>query len=310
MSEELEVKLDAELEEAKATGEDSMSADATTPAGGQDKKRKADKSTTGEKTDNVEDDVKTPQGGNDSGLKESVFGLFEGQDLSDEFKTKTVAVFEAAVHEKTTAIQEELEAKFAQDLEEQVAAKTEELIEKVDAYLDYVVEQWMEANEVAIESSIKVEVAESLLDSLKGLVVEHNLSIDDETRDVVAEMEEQLEEQNAKYNELFDAMTSIKEEKESLEREVAFAEVSESLTDTQAEKLSTLAEGLSFDSVDEFKQKLEAIKENYFSESVESATDETEMLEEEVEEEAAPAKILDESVAGYVSALDRLTGRK
>lgn len=309
MSEELGKNLDAELEEAKATGEDSYAADATTPAGGAVKKRRADKAVAGEKADTAEK-VKTPQGSNDTGLKESVLGLFEGQDLSEEFKTKTIAIFEAAVHERVEAVRAEFEEEFEGKLEEATASIQEDLVEKVDAYLDYVIEQWVEDNEVAIESNIKVEVAESLLESLKGLVVEHNLDIDDETRDIVAEMEEKLEEQTAKYNELFDFMTEIKEEREALRREIAFAEVSESLTDTQAEKLESLAEGISYDSVEEFKAKLVAIKESYFSESVESASDETEMLEEEAEDASPKAKILDESVAGYVSALDRFAGRK
>ena len=305
MSEELENKLD----EAKATGEDSVAADAVTPEGGAVKARKGDvKKKVDPKADNVEDDVKTPQGSNDTGLKEeSAFDkIFEGEELSEDFKTKTVAIFEAAIHEKVEGLRAELEEQFNNDLEEQVAQATSELVEKVDSYLDYVVEQWVEDNEVAIEASIKVEVAESLLDSLKGLVEQHNLNINQEEVDALAAMEEKLEESNTKYNELVESMITLKEEKSSLERQFTFDEIAEGLTDTQAEKFAVLSEGVSFESAEEFKRKLEAIKESYFSESVEVTADETELLEEEEEVETVATKHLDESVAVYASALGRL----
>jgi hypothetical protein len=300
MSEELEKKLDAELEEAKATGEDSEAADPVTPAGGTDKKRKADKSKPAPKMEKV--------------AEASAFeNIFDGEDLSEDFKTKAEAVFEAAIHEKTTTIREELEEKFAADLEEQVVKATDELVEKVDSYLDYVIEQWMEQNEVAVESSIKVEVAESLLDSLKGLVEGHNLEVSYEQIDAIAELEKRLDEQETKYNTTVESMIALKEEKESLEREVTLSEISEGLTDTQAEKLATLAEGISYDSTKEYKEKLVAIKESYFAESATpvETTDETEMLEEEVQDEATAKDplVLDESVSRYAAALDRLSKR-
>src|SRR6056300_414278 len=138
MSEELEMKLDADLEEAKATGEDSENMDPVAPAGGspKGKNRKADvNKSVDPNVDNIEDTVKTPQGKHDVGMKEAFEGIFEGHDLSEEFKTKTIAVFEAAVHEKVLAEKAALEEKFEADLEEQVAAATDELVEKVDAYL-------------------------------------------------------------------------------------------------------------------------------------------------------------------------------
>ena len=131
MSEELEKDLD--LEEAKATGEDAESADAVTPEGGKDKKRK-DKKGGETKADDVEDDVKTPQGTNTAGLSEAVDRLFEGTEFSEEFKSSAVAVFEAAVHESVLAETATLEEKFESDLQEQVDATVEELVEKVDQY--------------------------------------------------------------------------------------------------------------------------------------------------------------------------------
>lgn len=306
MSDNLEVQ-DLDLDEAKATGEDSMAADPVTPAGGAVKARKGDvKKKVDPNADNVEDTVKTPQGSNNTGLKEAIDGLFEGTELTEDFKTKAVAVFEAAVHEKVLAERAELTEKFESDLSEQVELAVEDLVEKVDTYLDYVVEQWMEANAVEIESNFKVEVAESLLDSIKGLVSEHNIQIDEEQADHIAEMEQKVEESATKYNETVEELIAVREAKEALEREIAFKEISEGLTDTQADKLKVLSEGVSFETTEDYAKKVEAIKENYFTESVAETADETEFLEESTEEEApAQTEIADPAVSAYAAALGR-----
>ena len=302
MSEELEKNLD--LDEAKATGEDSVAADAVTPAGGAVKKRKGDvKKSADPKADNIEDDVKTPQGSNDTGLKEAVERLFEGTDLSEDFKTQTVAIFEAAVQEKVLAERTTLEEKFESDLQEQVNASVDELVEKVDQYLDYVVESWMEDNKVSVESNIKVEVAESLLTSIKGLVIEHNMEISDEQVDVVADLEAKLEESATKYNDIVEQMIEVREAKEQADLAIAFKTISEDLTDTQAEKLRVLSEGVSYESVEEYSTKVEAIKANYFVESAPVQEDETDLLQEETAEEAKP--VIDPSMARYAESLGR-----
>ncbi len=308
MSEELEKNLD--LDEAKATGEDSVAADPVTPAGGAVKKRKGDvKKAADPKADNIEDDVKTPQGSNDEGLKEAVERLFEGTELSEDFKTQTVAIFEAAVQEKVTAEKAALEEKFESDLQEQVNVTVDELVEKVDQYLDYVVESWMEDNKVSVESNIKVEVAESLLTSIKGLVIEHNMEIDDEQVDVVADLEAKLEESTSKYNDIVEQMIEVREAKEKADIAIAFKTVSEDLTDTQVEKLRVLSEGVSYESVDEFTSKMEAIKTSYFAEQAPAPVqeDETDLLQEETAEEAQP--VIDPSMARYAESLGRFAAK-
>ena len=308
MSEELEKNLD--LDEAKATGEDSVAADPVTPAGGAVKKRKGDvKKAADPKADNIEDDVKTPQGSNDEGLKEAVERLFEGTELSEDFKTQTVAIFEAAVQEKVVAERATLEEKFESDLQEQVNVTVDELVEKVDQYLDYVVESWMEDNKVEVESNIKVEVAESLLTSIKGLVIEHNMEIDDEQVDVVADLEARLEESTSKYNEVVKQMIEVREAKEKADLDIAFKTISEDLTDTQVEKLRVLSEGVSYESVDEFTSKMEAIKTSYFAEQAPAPVqeDETDLLQEETAEEAKP--VIDQSMARYAESLGRFAAK-
>tara|TARA_X000000950_G_scaffold235883_1_gene286477 strand:+ start:1696 stop:2628 length:933 start_codon:yes stop_codon:yes gene_type:complete len=310
MSEELEKNLD--LDEAKATGEDSVAADPVTPAGGAVKKRKGDvKKAADPKADNIEDDVKTPQGSNDEGLKEAVERLFEGTELSEDFKTQTVAIFEAAVQEKVIAEKASLEEKFESDLQEQVNVTVDELVEKVDQYLDYVVESWMEDNKVEVESNIKVEVAESLLTSIKGLVIEHNMEIDDEQVDVVAELESRLEESTSKYNDIVEQMIEVREAKEKADLDIAFKTISEDLTDTQVEKLRVLSEGVSYESVEEFTTKVEAIKTSYFAEQAPVAVqeDETDLLQEETAEEAEQVTYVDPSVARYAESLGRFAAK-
>ena len=307
MSEELENQLD----EVKATGEDSKSADPVTPAGGDVSKRKGDvKKKVDPKADEIEDHVKTPQGDHDVGMSEEsesnpFESIFEGLDLSEEFKTKAEAVFEAAVQEKVLVEKAEIQEQYETELEEAKEQFTEELMEKVDGYLDYVVEKWMQENEVQIESSIKVEVAESLLTNLKGLVEDHNLEVSDEEVDAISELENRLEEQENKYNETVEHLVSLKEEKETLEREIALAEISEGLTDTEADKLSTLVEGISFEDLNDYRSKVEAIKESYFTEATTTDSDETNYLEEEIVEDNKMTS-LDENVSRYAEALNRI----
>lgn len=306
MSDNLEV-LDKDLEEAKATGEDSMAADPVTPAGGAVKNRNGDlKKKVDPTADKIEDRVKTPQGANNVGMKEAIDGLFEGMDLTEDFKTKTVAIFEAAVHERVLAEKATLTEKFESDLAEQVEIVVDDLVEKVDTYLNYVVEQWMEENKVEIESNFKVEVAESLLDGIKGLVAEHNIEMNDNEVDAIAEMEAKVDETVSKYNEVVEELISVKAEKKQLEVDAAFKGISEGLTDTQAEKLRVLSEGVSFQTIEDYTKKMVAIKENYFSATGTPAKDETEFLEESAEESTPAQKdLLDPSVEAYAKALGR-----
>lgn len=294
-----------ELEEAKATGEDSVAADPVAPAGGEKKKRIADKNISVDpKADEVEDTVKTPQGSHDYGLKESVSALFEGQDLSEEFKNKTVAIFEAAIHEKVEAEKAALEESFNQRLDEEIEKAIETIAEQVDEYLSYVAEKWLEENQLAVESGIKVEMAESLMNGLKSLFEDHNIDVSEEKIDILNGVEEKLEEAKVEYNEAVQEVLSLREELEGLKKEIAFNEISEGLVSTQVDRFRTLSEGVSFDSVDEYIEKLKVIKESYFTEAVKTV-DQADLLEEEAEV-APKVEEIDPSIAHLVSAFDRI----
>lgn len=278
-----------DLQEFKADGEDSNVMDPVTPAGGspKGKNRKADMSKSVDPTvDNIEDDVKTPQGtaaskespvkgsvsakqapprrADKRGMGEAVEKMFEGQDLSEDFKEKASVVFEAALNERLNEELEAMSEEFETKLQEQTIAAVEELVEKVDSYLDYVVEKWMEENEVAIENGIRTEIAESFMKGLANLFVEHNLNISDEEADLVAEMASQLEEMNDALNEMINTNMELQESLSKAFAEDVFEEVAEGLSANQAEKFKSLIEGISYENIDDLRRKAEIIKENYF----------------------------------------------
>jgi hypothetical protein len=242
-------------------------------------------------------------------VEESIAEMFEGMDLSEDFKSKVTLVFEAAVNEATKARVEEavasLEEEFEQALEESVAGAIDEIVENLDSYLDYVVKEWMEENEVAIESGIKVEMAESLMDGLRELFSEHNIEIDDETVDVVAGLEEQIEELSNQANEAINENIELAREVASLKAELVFEEISEGLTVSQKERLKTLSEKLDYSDVDAYETDLNTLKESFFKTKKvinESAEDEDEI----VTEETAPKKPVSQysTVNAIVEALN------
>lgn len=298
----MDVNLENELDEAKATGEESYSADAVTPEGGNPKKRRADAFRKAEDPQ-AGTPVATPQGTNNAGLHEMITSLFDGQGLSEEFKEKTVTIFEAAVHEKVVEIKESLEAEFEKSLAEEVQTVVEDLTNKLDSYLDYVIENWMKENEVALEVGYKVQVAESILNSVKAIVEDHKIEINEEEVEAIASIEEAYASLEEKYNEVVETLIAERSEREELQKNLVISEMTEGMVATDAARFKTLAEGLSYDSIKEFTEKAVTIKESYFSNNVTRAEDHAEYLEEEVEEPVSPK--VDPSVAAYVASLNK-----
>ena len=235
-------------------------------------------------------------------MKEEVEAMFVGQDLSEEFKEKATVVFEAAVNAKVeeakAALVEEYDATFEaakQEIEEEVAAK-------VDEYLNYVVEQWMEENKLAVESSLRTEISEEFIAGLKSLFEEHNISIPEEKVDVVEELAKRVEELEGKLNDQINENIELRKITDEVEKEVIFAQVSEGLAATQVEKLQALSEGVEFSDVETYKKKLEIIKENYFPTEKKVSSVLTEEVEEVQEETKAPVT---GPMNRYVNALSR-----
>lgn len=241
--------------------------------------------------------------------------LFEGTDLSEDFKQKASLVFEAAVNEaatlKANEIAENLEEKFQEEFEEAVNESMGEIIENLDSYLDYVVAEWMEENAVAIESGVKVAMAESLMAGLKDLFETHNIQIDEETMDVVSELEDQIEELKTEANNAINENIELKNEIAQLSAEKVFNEVTEGLTVTQVERMRILSEKLDISDISDFGSNLETLKESFFKDKSNSVKPLVENTEEENEimlEETKPQRVSQfDSVNSIVSFLNSRT---
>mgnify|MGYP000748239847 CR=1 len=203
-------------------------------------------------------------------MSEHVEALLAGEELSEEFKEKAKTIFEAAVKQKVMEEVAVLEEAFAATLQEEIETIEEELSSNVDDYLNYVVEQWTADNEVAIEAGLRSELTEEFISGLRNLFVEHYIDIPEEQVSVVEEMGEKISELETKLNEEIDRSIALgKMLNESMSYEV-LVNACDGLTDTQAEKLKSLAEGIEYSDINEYAQKISVLKENYFTSSVKS----------------------------------------
>jgi hypothetical protein len=237
-------------------------------------------------------------------MKEDVDALFaDDSTISEEFKSKVSTIFEARVEDRVTQIEEEIETRYAGMLEEAVESVKADLTEKVDDYLSYVVEQWMEENQIAIESGLRAELTEDFIGGLRNLFAEHYIDVPAEKVDLVDELAGKVEELESKLNEEIERGVSYaKALVESRKNEIA-REIGEGLTATQAEKIKSLAEGVEFSTEDEYKSKLETLRENYFPSGTKKATEA--QLNEQFEETEEKKVINDPFVAAVSQAISK-----
>jgi hypothetical protein len=238
-------------------------------------------------------------------MKEDVDALFaDDSTISEEFKSKVSTIFEARVEDRVAQIEEEIETKYAGMLEEAVESVKADLTEKVDDYLSYVVEQWMDENEIAIESGLRAELTEDFIGGLRNLFAEHYIDVPAEKVDLVDELAGKVEELESKLNEEIERGVSYaKALVESRKNEIA-REVTEGLTATQAEKIKSLAESVEFSTEDEYKSKLDTIRENYFPSGAKKAT-ESQLNEQFEEEDEKKVLINDPFVAAVSQAISK-----
>lgn len=237
-------------------------------------------------------------------MKEDVNSLFsDDSTISEDFKARVSTIFEARVTDRVLQIQEQLETEYAGMLEEAVQTIKEDLTQKVDDYLSYVVEQWMEENQIAIESGLRAEITENFIAGMKNLFTEHYIDVPTDKVDLVDELASKVEELEDKLNEEIERGIDLKKSLiESRMTEIA-REVCEGLTDTQAEKVKALAESVEFSTEEEYKEKLETIRENYFPSGTKKATEA--QLHEKVEDQAEQKSINDPFVAAVSQAISR-----
>ena len=235
---------------------------------------------------------------------EELAALVESEaTLSDEFKAKTAVIFEAALKSKLSEEVERIEATYEEKLAEETAAQKGELVEKVDSYLNYVVEQWMEDNKVAIQTGLRAEIAENFMEGLKNLFTESYIDVPESKSELVDDLADQVEELEEALNKTTADAISLSEEVELLQRNAIIAEAASELADTQKEKFYSLVEGVDFEGEEAFTAKVATIKESFIAQAtVETEEELTEETDGDVEsvEEVAP------SMEKYLSAMRKI----
>lgn len=212
-------------------------------------------------------------------MKEHVDAIFGGEELSEEFKTKATTIFESAVSERVTAINEELHTEYSEKLDEAIETNKEELSKKLDDYLGYVVEEWMKENELALELGIKSELAESFLTGLHGLFESHYISVPEDRTDLLEELVGKVSELEGHLNESLEKNVELRKGLIEARCVEIFTDVSKGLVDTEIEKFNALSEGIEFETEQQYKEKLTVLRESYFNDTVSVITEDTEVEE-------------------------------
>jgi hypothetical protein len=305
-----DVELDEEIEEAhdpkNAEAQSIASVDAAEDKGPKAKARKGDKSNSEpmQKAPAAPAAMKAEDVEFDGDFSEDLNALVESEaTLSEEFKAKTAVIFEAAVKSKIAEEINRLEEEYTTQLDEEVASIKTDLVEKVDSYLDYVVEQWMEDNKLAITSGLRTEVAEGFMGKLKDLFVESYVDVPESKVDLVDELATAHEELEEEYNDAVAKAMSLAEELETYKRDAIIRESSRDLAETQVEKLTSLAESIAFESESDFAAKVATLKESYFG-----AKTATSVIAEESEDDTADEAVeTNAMMESYLQALRKTT---
>ena len=225
-------------------------------------------------------------------------------DLSEEFKDKAATIFETAVKTRIKEQTKILEAQFDEKLASETETVKEAMVEKVDSYLNYVVEEWMKENELAVERGIRTEIAEDFITGLKGLFKEHYIDVPEEKYNVLDDLTSQVKELESKLNEQIEKNVVLAKDTNELQRERLVVSVSEDLADTEKEKFVSMAENVEFDSAEKFAEKLETIKESYFPKTkIDEATshDEVDSVAANIPADAGTS----DAMAAYTAAISK-----
>ena len=233
-------------------------------------------------------------------IEEDVNALLAGEELSEEFQEKARTIFEAAINSKVAQIKEQLEAAYEEKFVEEVASAKESLAERVDSYLEYVADEWMSENQLAVEAGLKTEMTESFLTGMKSLFEEHYVTIPEDKYDVLESMVDKLDDMETKLNEQIEKNITLNARLSESASDAILKDVSEGLAQTQKEKLASLSESVEFESETQYREKLETLKESYFSQKNVSTPAKTETLSEGVD--SAPATYSG-SMDAYMRAL-------
>ena len=236
-------------------------------------------------------------------IEEDVNALLSGEELSEDFKVKAKTVFEAALNARTEQIEEAIVHQYEQRLAEEVETIKEELTDRLDAYLEYVSEEWLQENALEVEQGLKTEMTESFLQGMKGLFEDHYVTIPEDRYDVLESMVEKLDEMENKLNEQLEKNVALNRRLAESVTEVIFAEVSEGLALSQKDKLASLAENVEFDSESEYREKLVTLRESYFPRNTGTQRDNSDYIAEETDY----SQPVSGSMSYYLDALQRVS---
>jgi hypothetical protein len=228
--------------------------------------------------------------------------ISEEATLSDGFKEKAGTIFEAVLTSKLTHEVDRLESEYASNLEEEVSEIQTTLVEKVNSYLDYVVENWMKENELAVENGLRTEIAEEFMSSLQSVFKEHYIEVPEGKVDLVDELNEQVNELEETLNKTTEDNIDLHQKVQSFERDEVVREQSEGLAETEAEKLASLVEDIEFDNKETFENKVKTVKDSYFKGEVTESVDEVDSL---LGEENADESVVSDSMSRYTQAITK-----
>ncbi len=237
-------------------------------------------------------------------VEEDIKALLEGEELSEEFQDKARTIFETAIKSKVSELKEELKKEYEQSLTEEVSSIKEEIEDRSDAYLEYVAQEWLEENQLAVEHGLKTEMTESFLTGMKSLFEDHYVTIPEEKYDVLNSMVEKLDEMEDKLNEQINKNVALTKRLSESTADVILADVSEGLAVSQKEKLASLAENVEFDSEETYREKLGTLRESYFPANPGTPRNHSENLSEGTEApQAAPTGLMET----YLQTMNRVS---
>jgi len=238
-------------------------------------------------------------------IEEDVNALLAGEELSEEFQEKARTIFEAAIRSKVAEIKEELQVSYEEALVEEIEAIKEGLVDRVDAYLEYVADEWVSENALAVEHGLKTEMTESFLQGMRGLFEDHYVSIPEDRYDVIESMVDKLDEMEGKLNEQIERNVALNRRLAESVADVIFADVAEGLALSQKDKLASLAENVEFDSEANYREKLVTLRESYFPSNTGTQRDDSETLSESTDVQSQQPQV-DGRMATYLQTLGRV----
>ena len=243
-------------------------------------------------------------------VETDIQALLEGEELSEDFTNKARTIFEAAIRSKVAEMKEQVKSEYEENLIEQVQSIKEELTDRVDSYLEYVADEWVAENQLAVEKGLKTEMTESFLTGMKSLFEDHYVTIPDEKYDVLENMVDKLDEMEGKLNEQIDKNVALNKRLAESVADVIFAEVAEGLALSQKDKFASLAENVEFESEASYREKLATLRKSYFPENAGVQRDESENLSEETQSTQYQTTPVSNTMERYLQTLNRVSSKK